>query len=243
MDNLINDIFNKKNTVVITGAGISTLSGIPDFRSKNGLYKKYKNLESILSKEYIYEEPEEFYNFYTKNMLMQNVKPNIIHETLAKLEEKGYISCIITQNIDNLHKIAGSKNVLPLHGDSKRYYCTFCKKEYSVEEYLENGFVCKECKGLVRPDIILYGEQINPKNLHKAQEEVRNADVIIVLGTSLLVTTVANLLEDYIKNKDESKKLYIINNNPTPFDSYAKTYSEDLDNVFKKIKKLTDNKY
>lgn len=239
MQELINTIFSKKNVVLITGAGISTLSGIPDFRGKNGLYTKGENVEYKLSHNYLIEEPSGFYDFYTKNMIINNNKPNVIHETLALLEDKGYISYIITQNIDNLHKKAGSKNVLTLHGNGEKFYRQKCKISYSVDEYLK-GYICEKCNGIIRPNIVLYGECIKASDRYLAYEIINKADAIIVLGSSLVVSTVGNLLNDYIKN--QNKSLYIVNNQKTPFDFYAKTYNEDLGKVLKKIKNKLDEK-
>ena len=235
MQKLIDTIFSNKNIVVITGAGISTLSGIPDFRGKDGLYTKNENVELKLSHDYFIEEPDGFYEFYTKNMIMDNIKPNIIHETLASLEKKGYISYIITQNIDNLHQKAGSKNVLDIHGNGEKFYCQKCRTNYSLEEYLNNGYVCNKCKGTIRPDIVLYGECIKTSDRYLAYEIINKADTIIVLGSSLVVSTVSNLLHKYLRD-NKNRPLFIINNQETPFDYCAEIYSEDLGIVLKKIK-------
>lgn len=234
MDKLIDTIFSNKTVVVITGAGISTLSGIPDFRGNNGLYTKNDNVEYKLSYSYFIENPEGFYNFYINNMIMNDVKPNIIHKTLTILEEKGYISGIITQNIDNLHQLAGSKNVIDIHGNGDEFYCIKCKEKFSSLYYINKGFKCSKCNGIIRPNIVLYEERLDARKMYLAYEAINNADAVIVLGSSLIVSTISNLLRDYVK--DESKLLYIVNNKSTPFDKYAITYKEDLGNVFKKIK-------
>lgn len=239
MQNIIDAIFSDKKVVVITGAGISTLSGISDFRGKNGLYSKNIDAEIKLSKSYFLEEPQGFYDFYTKNMIVNNRKPNIVHETLAKLEEKGYIEYIITQNIDGLHEKSGSKRILNLHGNGEKFYCCKCKKNYTVEEYLEKSYVCSNCNGVIRPDIVLYGESIKSSDKLLASQKLNEADVLVVLGSSLVVSTVASLLKEYIKDKainGRDKSLFIINEQNTPFDCYAYKYSEDLGKVLKKLK-------
>lgn len=239
MNELIDVIFSGKNIVVITGAGISTLSGIPDFRGKNGIYKKDENVEYKLSKKYFLNNPKEFYDFYKENMMITDVKPNIIHDTLVKLENKNYISCIITQNIDNLHQEAGSKNVIDLHGNGKRFYCCDCGKEFDMNYYLNKGFECDNCDGVVRPDIVLYGENLKTSVLTSAVEKIESADIVIVLGSSLVVSTVAGLLKDYLISKkifdSKNTSLYIVNNQSTQFDGYAKRCGEDLELVFKEI--------
>ena len=241
MKELIDIIFSGKNVVVVTGAGISTLSGIPDFRGKNGIYNKDEDVEYKLSKRYFLNNSKEFYDFYKDNMIVTNVKPNIIHNTLVKLEKKGFISGIITQNIDNLHQEAGSKNVIDLHGNGKRFYCCDCGKEFDESYYINHGFECDECDGVVRPDIVLYGENLKNKVLSDSIEMIENADIVIVLGSSLVVSTVAVLLKDYLISKkifdSKDTSLYIVNNQSTSFDGYAKRISDDLERVFEEIMK------
>ncbi len=231
--------FYSKNVVVITGAGISTLSGIPDFRGKNGLYNKNINAEEILSRHYFEKYPKEFYEFYKNNMAFFNIDPNIIHNTLTELEKNGYINCIITQNIDNLHQKSGSKNVIDLHGNGEEYYCIKCHEKYDTNYYIENGYICNKCGSIVRPNIVLYEERLEEYKKWKSLSEVQNADKLIVLGSSLLVSTVSNLVSEYIhlnslKNGD-NEKLYIVNNNETPFDYFANKYEDDLSDVFEKV--------
>lgn len=240
MDRIIDVIFSDKNVVVITGAGISTLSGIPDFRGNNGLYTKDKDIEYKLSHSYFVEEPGYFYSFYVKNMIMNNVKPNLIHETLALLEEKGYISYIVTQNIDNLHQLAGSKNVIDIHGNGDDFYCIKCKEKYTKSDYINKGYKCSKCNGIIRPNIVLYEEMLNRTKKNLAYEVINKADAVIVLGSSLVVSTIYDLLNEYIK--DKNKLLFIINNQNTPFDKYAITYKEDLAESIKKLKLELDKK-
>lgn len=240
MEKLIEQIFSDKKIVIITGAGISTLSGIPDFRGNNGLYKKLNNAEYMLSLECLQEEPEEFYTFYKSNMILKNIKPNIIHETLAKLEEKGFIDYIITQNIDGLHHKAGSINVVELHGNGDKFYCRKCAKKYDISRYVNKGYYCDKCNGIIRPDIVLYGESVKQKDYLIALKKIIEADTVIVLGSSLTVSTINNLLNEYIRiNKiNNSDKLIIINDNETIYDKYGIRYKENLEKVFKKIKKI-----
>lgn len=239
LDEKLLNAFYSKNVVIITGAGISTLSGIPDFRGKNGLYNKNINAEEILSRPYFEQYPEAFYEFYKNNMAFFNIEPNIIHNTLTKLEKNGYINCIITQNIDNLHQKAGSKNVIDIHGNGEEYYCTNCHEKYDTNYYIGNGYICNKCGSIVRPNIVLYDERLDEYKRWKSLSEVKNADKLIVLGSSLLVSTVSNLVSEYIhlnrlKNSD-NEKLYIVNNNETPFDYFANKYEDDLSDVFEKV--------
>lgn len=244
MDRLSELLLSDKKIVVITGAGISTLSGIPDFRGKNGLYTKGNNVEYMLSRDCFIETPDEFYNYYINNMIMKDVEPNIVHNTLAELEARGFVSCVITQNIDNLHQKAGSKNVVDIHGNGDKYYCTCCKQSYSVTDYVTSN-VCNVCGGTIRPDVVLYGEMLDREKVQKALEEVYSADAMIVLGTSLTVSTAGSLVQEFIRIKGESfdsSNLVIVNNQDTPFDNYADKISDDLGMVFTKVKKDTINK-
>ena len=243
MEKLIEQIFSNNKIVVITGAGISTLSGLTDFRGNNGLYKKYNNTAWKLSLECLQEEPNEFYNFYKNNLISFNIKPNIVHDTLFKLEERGYIDYIITQNIDGLHQKAGSTNVVELHGNGDTFYCTRCNEKYDINTYVNDGYSCEQCSGTIRPDIVLYGESVKRKNKLLALQKLCEADMVLVLGTSLTVTTINSLLDEYIKSnkiKYNSDKIIIVNDNETNYDKYARKYTEDLKKVFKKIKSNID---
>ena len=243
MDRLSELLLSGKKIVVVTGAGISTLSGIPDFRGKNGLYTKGNNVEYMLSRDCFIETPDEFYSYYINNMIMKDVEPNIVHNTLAELETRGFVSCVITQNIDNLHQKAGSKNVVDIHGNGDKFYCTCCKQSYSMNDYEESN-VCKVCGGTIRPDVVLYGEMLDREKVQKALEAVYSADAMIVLGTSLTVSTAGSLVQEFIRIKGEnfdSSNLVIVNNQDTPFDNYADKIRDDLGMVFTKIKKDTIN--
>lgn len=247
MKEIIDDLFSDKNVVVITGAGISTASGIPDFRSEDGLYNnpneefynKYPELRSMpieymLSRQCLDEHPDAFYDFYRINkVLSAGIEPNINHEVLAELEKEGYISGIITQNIDNLHQDAGSDNVIPIHGTND-FYCTDCKTGYSKEHYLTEGYkcTCDGCNGTIRPGIVLYGEGYNLNSYGRCLNLIRNADVVIAAGTSLTVSTVARFIDRFLLSNKPDKHLYILNNQPTQYDYYGKRYDVDLPEVF-----------
>lgn len=241
MNKLSELLLSGKNVVVITGAGISTLSGIPDFRGKNGLYTKGNNVEYMLSRDCFVETPDEFYNYYINNMIMKGMEPNIVHYTLAELEQRGFVSCIITQNIDNLHQKAGSKNVIDIHGNGDKYYCTSCKQSYSVEDY-QGSNLCNICGGTIRPDVVLYGEMLDRGKVNRAMEAVYNADAMVVLGTSLQVSTAGSLVQEFIRiqgDNFDSNSLIIVNNQETPYDNYADKINNDLGMVFTKVKKET----
>ncbi len=231
-------IFSNKKVVVITGAGISTLSGIPDFRGKNGLYSQGQNAEYMLSRPCFDNEQEKFYEFYKNNMMCMGFKPNIVHEVLAKLEERGLIECIITQNIDGLHTAAGSKNVVEIHGNGTRFYCTSCHADHTPEDHLESN-VCKCCGGIVRPDIVLYNEACDSKEYKKAIDAINNAEKVIVLGTSLTVGTVYGLLNLFIFGREEfnGKNVFIVNRDRTQYDRFTHNTKEDLGLVFDEVNK------
>ena len=229
-------IFSDKNVLVITGAGISTLSGIRDFNGENGIYKDLPNARYFMSRECLDNEPEKFYEFQKKYLLGKEYEPNIVHNVLAKLQERGLVGTIVTQNIDGLHEKAGSTDLINLHGNGNRFYCTKCKKEHTVEEYSES-YKCKECGSVVRPDILLYGEWLNPKILDKAMNAAKDADRIIVLGTGLWVPTVANLIINFMNTHPNMKNedIVVVNLGQIRFARYVTHCEEDLGDVFKKI--------
>ena len=207
------------NLVFFGGAGVSTESGIPDFRSVDGLYHmKYDYPpETILSHTFFKRHPEEFYRFYRDKMLILDAKPNAAHYKLAELEEKGKLKAIVTQNIDGLHQAAGSKTVLELHGSTLRNYCMKCGRFYDQNEILEStGVPHCECGGVIKPDVVLYEESLNQKVLKEAVSFISHADVLIVGGTSLVVYPAAGLIDYY-----RSDKLVLINRTPTARDSAA----------------------
>lgn len=210
---------NSNSTVFFGGAGVSTESGIPDFRSVDGLYnQKYAYPpETILSGDFFYSQTGEFYRFYRDKMLCLNAKPNAAHIKLAEMEQKGKLSAIITQNIDGLHQKAGSKRVYELHGSVLRNYCLKCKKSYSAEYIKECGGVPRcECGGLIKPDVVLYSEQLDQNTLNASISAIANADTLVIGGTSLVVYPAAGLI-----NYFNGKNLVIINMSPTGADSEA----------------------
>lgn len=228
-------IKESKKTVFLGGAGVSTASGIPDFRSAHGLYMEKKmgvSYEEMLSHEYFVNNPLEFYDFMRKVMLYPQAKPNPAHYALAKLETAGYLQRVITQNIDGLHQLAGSKAVIELHGNENRYYCLSCGKTFDMSIVLENtGIPRCSCGGIVRPDVVLYQESLNEKDLLRAIADVQEAQLLLVAGTSLVVYPVAGLVT-YLNPKS---KLVILNRDPTPYDGRAAMiFREDLTEVLEK---------
>ena len=207
------------NIVFFGGAGVSTESGIPDFRSTDGLYhQKFEYPpETILSHTFFYQHTEYFYRFYREKMLPLEAEPNAAHRALAALERAGKLRAIVTQNIDGLHQKAGSKNVYELHGSIWRNYCTKCGKSYSAEFIRDSGGVphCA-CGGLIKPDVVLYEEGLDEKMIKGAVRAIAEADVLIVGGTSLTVYPAAGLIRSYGGNR-----LVLINRDETPYDGYA----------------------
>ena len=212
-------IQKSRNIVFFGGAGVSTESGIPDFRSVDGLYhQQYKYPpEEILSHTFFVEHTEEFYDFYRKKLIVTGAKPNAAHLRLAKLEREGKLRAVITQNIDGLHQMAGSKNVLELHGSTLRNYCMRCHKFYD-QAFIANskGVPRCTCGGVVKPDVVLYEEGLNTDILHASIKALEKADLLIVGGTSLAVYPAAGLLRYYC-----GRELVVINKTPTPADSSA----------------------
>lgn len=214
-------IVNESNNIVFFGgAGVSTESGIPDFRSVDGLYhQKYDYPpETILSHTFYKRHSDEFFRFYKDKMLCLGAKPNAAHLKLAQWEKEGKLKAVITQNIDGLHQAAGSKNVLELHGSVLRNYCEKCGKFFDAEYMLhaEGVPVCDECGGAVKPDVVLYEEGLNDKILADSIDAIRNADVLIIGGTSLVVYPAAGLIDYY-----QGDKLVLVNKTPTARDRVA----------------------
>lgn len=210
-------LYDAKHAVFFGGAGVSTESGIPDFRGASGLYNEQSN-EYYLSRTCLYKEPESFFEFYRKNMIFPEAKPNKTHLTLARLEEEGIIKAVITQNIDGLHQAAGSKNVIELHGTTSRCYCMNCRKGYDAS-FINNGTgvpLCVDCKGIVRPDVTLYEENLDGYSFYEAKNHIERADALIVGGTSLNVFPAAGFVSDF-----GGRHLIIINLSPTPYDHKA----------------------
>lgn len=207
------------NIVFFGGAGVSTESGIPDFRSTDGLYfQKYDDPpETILSHHFFIERTEDFYKFYRKKMLCLDALPNRAHKKLAELEQAGKLKAVVTQNIDNLHQKAGSQNVLELHGSVYRNYCMKCGKFHSVEEVARSkGVPHCDCGGVIKPDVVLYEEPLNQSVIERSIEAISEADVLIIGGTSLAVYPAAGFIDFY-----RGEKLVLINKSPTPRDVSA----------------------
>ena len=210
---------NSDNIVFFGGAGVSTESGIPDFRSVDGLYNQKYDYppETILSHSFYLYHTEEFYRFYRDKMLALDAEPNMAHKKLAELAQKGKLKAVITQNIDGLHQKAGSKEVLELHGSVHRNYCQKCHKLYDARYILESeGIPTCECGGKIKPDVVLYEEGLDSRTLQKSIEYISNADILIIGGTSLAVYPAAGLIDYYRVNK-----LVLINKSATPMDSRA----------------------
>lgn len=225
------------NVVFFGGAGVSTESGIPDFRSVDGLYNQKYDYppETILSHTFYRRKTSEFYRFYKDKMICKEAKPNVIHNVLAKLEAEGKVRAVITQNIDGLHQMAGSKEVLELHGSVHRNYCEECGKFFDADYILSATDVPKcdaiGCGGFVKPDVVLYEEGLDDETIRKSIEYIRNADVLIVGGTSLAVYPAAGLIDYYRGNK-----LILINKSATPKDSVADyIYQGSLGEVFSQL--------
>lgn len=219
------------NLVFFGGAGVSTESGIPDFRSVDGLYsQKYSYPpETMLSHSFFMGHTAEFYDFYRDKMLYPNAQPNITHKVLARLEQLGKLSAVVTQNIDGLHTAAGSNTVYELHGSVLRNYCMDCGKFYDMD-YIRGsrGIPRCACGGIVKPDVVLYEEGLDEHILHKAITAIAGADCLIVGGTSLNVYPAASLIQYY-----KGDRLVLINKTPTPYDSRANLVLHDsLGNVF-----------
>lgn len=213
-------ITESDNLVFFGGAGVSTESGIPDFRSVDGLYNQKYDYppETILSHSFYMSKTDEFYRFYHDKMLCLDAKPNAAHLKLAELERDGRLKAVITQNIDGLHQMAGSKEVLELHGSVHRNYCRKCGKEFDAF-YMKNHIgipLCDECGGDIKPDVVLYEEGLDTQTMQKAVMYISKADVLIVGGTSLAVYPAAGLIDYYRGNK-----LVLINKSATPVDKRA----------------------
>lgn len=208
------------NIVFFGGAGVSTESGIPDFRSEDGLYRQQYDYppETILSHTFYESKPEEFFRFYRAKLLAPDAKPNAAHRKLAELEERGKLKAVITQNIDGLHQAAGSRTVLELHGSVLRNYCESCQRPYALEFMLRAQGVphCAVCGGRVKPDVVLYEEGLDMNTMERAARYITEADMLIIGGTSLNVYPAAGLIRWY-----QGRKLVIINKSPVAADLTA----------------------
>ena len=204
-EQLLQWIDESDNIVFFGGAGVSTESGIPDFRSVDGLYHQNYDYppETILSHSFYIRNPEEFYRFYRDKMLFPDAEPNAAHIALANLEKQGKLKAVITQNIDGLHQKAGSREVLELHGSVLRNYCEHCGRFYSLEDLMEKKELVPKCNcgGIIKPDVVLYEESLNQKTLEQSVRYISQADMLIVGGTSLTVYPAAGLIDYYRGNK------------------------------------------
>ena len=221
--------------VFFGGAGVSTESGVPDFRSVDGLYnQKYSEPpETILSHTYFMRKTERFFRFYRDKMLPLDARPNEAHRKLAELEQAGKLKAVVTQNIDGLHQKAGSREVLELHGSVLRNYCEDCGKFYGVEAVAQSEGVPRcACGGIIKPDVVLYEETLDDSVMYRAVEHIRKADLLIVGGTSLVVYPAAGLINYY-----KGDRLVLINLQSTAYDRYADlTINEKIGGVFSKIR-------
>lgn len=212
-------IKNNSQIVFFGGAGVSTESGIPDFRSADGLYRQEYRYppEQIISHSFFYSHPSEFYEFYRAKMIFPDAKPNKAHLALAKLEQEGKLLGVITQNIDGLHQMAGSKHVMELHGSVYRNYCQKCGKFYEVTAITQTRGVPKcSCGGTIKPDVVLYEESLDEDTIYQSVQWLRQAQVLIIGGTSLAVYPAAGLINYY-----QGNHLILINKSPTPMDDRA----------------------
>ncbi|MGL5378867.1 NAD-dependent protein deacylase [Clostridium sp.] len=226
-------IKNSNNIVFFGGAGVSTASGIPDFRSSNGLFNEKLNItftpEQLVSHTFYMRYPKEFFNFYKSKLIYPQAQPNNAHISLAKLEKLGKIKAIITQNIDGLHQAAGSKNVFELHGSVHRNYCVNCNEFYDVDFILNSKEIptCTKCGGRVKPDVVLYEEGLDDDVIRGSIDAISKADTLIIGGTSLVVYPAAGLI-NYFKGKN----LILINKSSTSADSKATLIiNDDIDLV------------
>lgn len=220
----LKSVINSSNNIVFFGgAGISTESSIPDFRSEVGLYKTKNNFsyppEVMLSHSFFTSNTEDFFDFYRTKMIYKDAKPNSAHYALSELEKQGKLRAIITQNIDGLHQLAGSKNVLELHGSIHRNYCMKCGKSFDLNYIISSKTIipkCALCAETIKPDVVLYEESLDMNILNTSINYIKNADVLIVGGTSLVVYPAAGLI-DYF----QGNKLILINKSSTPYDNKA----------------------
>ena len=232
MINKLQEAINKAHKIVFfTGAGMSTDSGIPDFRSNTGLYKNNKHAEEIISHSYFMQDPKTFYEFYKDKMVYENAKPNYGHMFIAKLQDTKDVT-VLTQNIDGLHIIAGNKKVYELHGSIFRNHCMKCNKFYTLSNILKKDGVpyCK-CGGIIKPDVVLYEEALDSDTIEQSVKAIHNADLMIILGTSLNVYPAAGLVRYF-----RGDTLAIINKEPTKSDECCDIVIHDsISETFKKI--------
>ncbi|PTI40782.1 NAD-dependent protein deacylase [Staphylococcus succinus] len=237
---LFKDLIDTSDKITFfTGAGISVASGIPDFRSIGGLYDKVSKdgylPEYLLSADYLQSDPTGFINFCHKYLLFANKQPNIVHQWIAQLEKNHQSLGVITQNIDGLHTDAGSVNVDELHGTLNHFYCVQCHNHYSKCDVIDNDLrTCESCGNAIRPDIVLYGEILNQSTIFNALHKIKEADTLVVLGSSLVVQPAAGLISNF-----KGQNLIIINRDATPYDSRASlVLHEDMVSVINELNPL-----
>ena len=236
-------IDNSNNIVIFSGAGLSVPSGIPDFRSANGIYNQKLNNtfspEEIISHSFFMAHPDIFYEFYFDKMVYLDAKPNIAHTYFAELEKQGKVKAVITQNIDNLHQLGGSKNVIELHGSIARNYCMNCHKYFDLKDLFnikdDKGIPrCDKCHSYVKPDVVLYEESLNYENIESAVNYISKADTLIVVGTSLIVYPAAGFVT-YFKGKN----LVLLNKSETALSlNTTLAIHDDIKNIIEKLKQL-----
>ena len=227
-------VAESSHIVFFGGAGVSTESGIPDFRSTDGLYNQKFEYppETIISRSFYERKPSYFFRFYREKMLPLGFEPNVTHKVLARWEAEGRLTAVVTQNIDGLHQKAGSENVYELHGSVLRNYCTRCRKFHSAE-FIKNSVDVPRCScgGIVKPDVVLYDEDLNQKTIESSVMAIRDADLLIVAGTSLTVYPAAGLINYYRGNR-----LVLINRDATQYDHYADlVFHENLGSIFSQL--------
>ena len=236
----LKEAIKESNKIVIfSGAGLSTNSGIPDFRSADGLYNQETNInirpEEIISHSFFVNNPDYFFNFYFDKMVYLDAKPNLAHKYFAKLEKEGKVLAVVTQNIDNLHQLAGSKNVIELHGSIERNYCMKCHKYYSLKEVYNEKHMIPHCScgGIIKPDVVLYEENLDGDAINKALDAISNADMLIVVGTSLTVYPAAGFVRYF-----RGKNLVLLNKSETYYDKEATiAIHDDIKNVIEELEK------
>jgi NAD-dependent deacetylase len=227
-------INESKSIVFFGGAGVSTASGIPDFRSEDGLYNqkcKYPP-EIVLSNSFFFTKTDDFYDFYKAKFNLLKARPNVVHKYLAKLEKCGKLKAIITQNVDGLHTKAGNKNVYEIHGTIYKNHCLKCKKEYDAKYVFNSkGIPTCECGGIIKPDVVLYGESLNDSDVADSIDAIKNCDTLIIAGTSLNVYPATGFIK-YFKGKN----LVMINKQPTQYDNKASLIiKEDMKEIFNSL--------
>lgn len=240
MNEMIRLIKESKHAIAFTGAGVSTFSGLKDFRGENGLGKTMEP-EKIFDIGVFKRDPSYFYKHVRELVFdMENIEPSVVHKELARLESLGYVKAVITQNIDMLHQKGGSKNVIELHGTAEIGHCINCRKEYTYEEIspiASRGEVpyCSECNSPVKPDITFYGEPLSRKSFLKAFDESSKADLIIALGSTLVVQPAASFVETTL---GMGGRMIMVNNQPTPYDHFADFHFDDLEEFCSLLKEL-----